>query len=157
MAEVRDSKWFKKAEARLYAYPALLEQYKILKEEQKNRSYVGAQTYDPMNLFGTQMPGSGAAGKAHKNMNDDEKLRDHIKTVRLEKEFIKALFRMCCEEEKILLEKYYFTVYASRQRIMMDYGFGQNVFYRLRRGVVQKAALVYGYLTPIEYAEERVG
>lgn len=157
MAEVRDSKWFKKAEARLYAYPALLERYKLLVEEKKHRSYVGAQDYDPMNLFGSSMPGSGSAGKAFKNIADDQELKEYLKDLKLERDLIRCLAKQCSEEENLLLKKYYFTAYVSRQRITLDTGIGQNAFYRIRKSIVQKAALVYGYLTPMEYAKERVG
>jgi|GEM_PF-4811694 hypothetical protein len=153
--EPRVANWFKKTEGRIFAYPALLERLKLLKQEKNNRTYVGAQDYDPMNLFGSSQPGSGAAGKAFRDMAEDQKLREHLKEVQLEQNLIKALKRMCSDDEALLLDKYYFESYMSRTRFMMDAGIGQNVFYRLRRGLVQKGALVYGYLSPIEYAEIR--
>lgn len=154
--EPKVANWFKKTEGRLYAYPALLDRLRLLKAERNERTYVGAQDYDPMNLFGSSLPGTGAAGKAFRNMNEDMELKKHIKEVKLEQDFIRCLKRMCTEDEVLVLEKYYFIPYMSRTRFHLETGIGQNVFYRVRRNLIQKAALVYGYLSPIEYAEVRV-
>ena len=147
----KEESWFSKAEARLYAYPALIAKHRREIEEYRQT----APAPKARNFTATSSIRGAAVGSeaerwvlsreriAQKLLFLDQKTQDEI-------EKITALWEILTEKEQWLVNLKYFEQKSMFKILeMLNYSY-QNC-YKMRRRAVAKAAFIYGFIEYDEY------
>jgi hypothetical protein len=151
MAEKKEENWFKKTEAKLYAYPAL-----IAKHRQKLAEYIALKPYPKARAHTAVsfIRGGVVDGEAERWVLSREKIAQCIlfleSKVQEEVYDIAALWEILSAPERDFIRMRYFEDNAVTT-VFNALNYSATQFYRIRQRSVLKAAYIYSFLTYEEY------
>jgi ArpU family phage transcriptional regulator len=150
-ASTKNDSWFSQAEARLYAYPALvakhrreIDAYRLAAPSPKARNYTATSF-----IRGTE-----SGSEAERWVLSREKLAQGLlfleQRVRAEMEAVSTLWEILSAPERQLVYLKYFEQKPAYD-IPNALGYSRQHYYAIRRRAVAKAAYIYGFLDYDEY------
>lgn len=148
----QEKPWIRITEGRLYAYPVLRMMYRDVKAQDAYFYPLAATGYEPTGIHGKGQTSNPAYSNTIKKEALEIRRDDRFAKYLEETELISSIKELCNMQEKQFLQMRYFESHAMLS-IMRQLNVSKNLYYKLRKNVVVRSAVVFGYLEYDDYVE----
>ena len=148
--EGREKSWVRLTEGRLYAYPVLRTMYKDVKAQSLYFYPLTATEYDGIGICGKGQTSNPSFRNAMQQESLEFKCDEQLMKYLKETELIDSIKELSSVQEQEFLKMKYFDSYAM-STIMRQLNVSARLYYKIKKNVVARSAVIFGYLKYDEY------